>query len=136
VSDFRKLQVWRKAHVLALGVHRVAGGIRGPRNLPLRSQMVRAAMSIPANIVEGSGQESRREFGRFLRYAANSASELEYHLIVARDTRVIGLTDYAALASRTVEVRKMLRGLLKRVSQSYVVNHTNREKSQVGDRTY
>jgi four helix bundle protein len=73
-------------------------------------------MSIPANIVEGSGQESRREFGRFLRYAANSANELEYHLIVARDCRVISLNDFAALAGRTVEVRRMLRGLLKRVA--------------------
>ena len=75
-------------------------------------------MSIPTNIVEGSGQESRREFGRFLRYAANSATELEYHLMVARDTRVISLNDFSALVSRTTEVRKMLSGLLKRVSAS------------------
>jgi four helix bundle protein len=80
-------------------------------NVSLRSQMVRAAMSIPANIVEGCGQESRREFGRFLRYATNSASELEYHLMIARDIRVISLNDFAALVARTVEVRKMLRGL-------------------------
>jgi four helix bundle protein len=75
-------------------------------------------MSIPTNIVEGSGQESRREFRRFLRYAANSATELEYHLMVARDTRVISLNDFSALVSRTIEVRKMLSGLLKRVSAS------------------
>ena len=118
VSDFRKLDVWRKGHALALQVHHVAGGIRGSRNVALRSQMVRAAMSIPTNIVEGSGQESRREFGRFLRYAANSATELEYHLMVARDIRVISLTDYTALAGRTVELRKMLSGLLKRVLES------------------
>ena len=80
--------------------------------------MVRAAMSIPANIVEGSDQESRKDFGRFLRYAANSATELEYHLMIARDCRVISLNDFAALADRTVEVRKMLRGLLKRVAVS------------------
>jgi four helix bundle protein len=73
VSDFRKLVVWRKAHELAIRVHHVAGGIRGARNASLRSQMVRAAMSIPTNIVEGSGQESRRELARFLGYAANSA---------------------------------------------------------------
>ncbi len=96
----------------------MAGGIRGSINLSLRSQMVRAAQSIPANIVEGSGQESRREFGRFLRYAANSATELEYHLMIAHDIRVISLNDFAALVSRTVEVRKVLRGLLKRVSLS------------------
>lgn len=75
-------------------------------------------MSIPANIVEGSGQESRLEFGRFLRYAANSANELEYHLMIARDIKAITVTDFAGLHSRTVEVRKMLRGLIKRVSAS------------------
>jgi four helix bundle protein len=80
--------------------------------------MVRAAMSIPTNIVEGSGQGSRREFGRYLRYAANSATELEYHLVIARDIRAISLNDYVTLVSQTVEVRKMLRGLLNRVSAS------------------
>ena len=75
-------------------------------------------MSIPTNIVEGSGQESRREFGRYLRYAANSASELEYHLMIAHDIRAISLNDYSNLSSKTVEVRKMLRGLLKRVRAS------------------
>jgi four helix bundle protein len=116
VSDFRKLEVWRKAHELAIRVHRVAGGIRGATNLSLRSQMVRAAMSIPANIVEGSSQDSRREFARFLGYAANSATELEYHLIMARDIQAISLNDYTALVGRTVEVRKMLRGLMRRVT--------------------
>jgi four helix bundle protein len=80
--------------------------------------MVRAAMSIPTNIVEGSSQDGRREFGRFLRYAANSATELEYHLMVAHDIRAISLHDYAALSEQTVEIRKMLRGLLTRVSAS------------------
>ena len=78
--------------------------------------MVRAAMSIPANIVEGSSQESRLEFRRFLGYAANSATELEYHLMLARDIQTISLTDFSALVDRTVEVRKMLRGLIRRVS--------------------
>jgi four helix bundle protein len=115
VSDFRKLLVWRKAHELAIRAHQVAAGIRGSRNAALRNQIVRAAMSIPANIVEGSGQESRRKFARFLGYAANSANELEFHLLIARDIHAISLTDFAALRRRTVEVRKMLRGLTKRV---------------------
>jgi four helix bundle protein len=119
MSDFRKLKVWRKAHALAIAVHGAASGIRGQKNAALRSQMVRASMSIPANIVEGCGQESRREFARFLRYAANSASELHYHLIVARDTKVIGVNDFASFVAQTIEVKKMLNGLLKRVSASF-----------------
>lgn len=78
--------------------------------------MVRAAMSIPANIVEGRGQKSGREFARFLGYAVNSSSELEYHLIVARDVRVISISEFASLADQIAEVRRMLYGLSKRVT--------------------
>ena len=63
-------------------------------------------MSIPTNIVEGSGQERRREFGRFLRYAANSATELEYHKVIAPDIRVISVSDLAALESRGCRSQK------------------------------
>jgi four helix bundle protein len=121
VSDFRKLKVWRKAHALVLSVHHGVSGIRGSSYASLRNQMLRAAMSIPSNIVEGSGQESRREFGRFLRIALNSTTELEYHLILARDFHVVSVAEYAKLVSQTVEVRKMLLGLLKRVTSSGVI---------------
>src|SRR4051812_18690769 len=63
--------------------------IRPSQHVSLRNQMVRASASIPTNIVEGSRQASRRDFGRFLGYALNSASELEYHLMLSRD---IGIT--------------------------------------------
>jgi four helix bundle protein len=115
VSDYKKLSVWRKAHALALNVHRVAGGLRGPEYASLRSQMKRASMSIPTNIVEGVGQQSRKEFARFLRFALNSSSELEYHVTVASDTEAIEAKDFDSLIAQTIEVRKMLHGLLKRV---------------------
>jgi len=73
-------------------------------------------MSIPANIAEGRRQKSEKEFGRFLGYALNSSSELEYHLIVARDTKVLSEQDFVSLVSQTITVRKMLYGLLKRLS--------------------
>jgi four helix bundle protein len=117
VADFAKLHVWRKAHALALNVHNVATGIRGGSYASLRSQMIRAAMSIPANIVEGKGQKSGREFARFLGYAINSSSELEYHLVVARDFRVITLVECTPLLDQLIEVRRMLYGLQKRVQE-------------------
>ena len=115
MGDFKRLHVWRKAHALALNVHRVAARIRGSQYASLRSQMIRAAMSIPANIVEGTGQKSGRDFGRFLRYALNSSAELEYHLIVARDIRAVAQTDFLSLLSQVIEVRRMLHGLLNRL---------------------
>ena len=113
MSDYKKLEVWRKAH--ALDVHRIATRIRGSDNASLRNQLIRAAMSIPTNIVEGTGQKSGKEFGRFIGFAVNSASELEYHLMVVHDLRLIGASDFESLSSRTVEVRKMLHGLQNRV---------------------
>jgi four helix bundle protein len=72
-------------------------------------------MSVPATIVEGAGQTSQREFARFIRFALNSASELEYHLIMARDTKAITQSDVESLSAQTVEVQKMLHGLLQSV---------------------
>jgi four helix bundle protein len=115
MSDYRKLIVWRKAHALALNVHRVAAKLRGPDHATLRSQMMRAGMSIPTNIVEGTGQQSRKDFARFIRFSLNSTSELEYHLTVGRDTEAIDAPDFDSLSAQTIEVRKMLHGLLKRV---------------------
>lgn len=115
MSDFRKLKVWRKAHALALNVHRSLVHIRGADFASLRSQMQRAALSIPTNIVEGTGQRSGKEFGRFLSIAAKSTSELEYHLIFAHDIRLISLNDFESLSGQTIEVRKMLYGLQSRV---------------------
>lgn len=120
MSDFRKLEVWRKAHALALNVHRAAVAIRGSNYAGLRSQMIRSSMSIPTNVVEGNGQRSRAEFGRFVSVALNSSTELEYHLIIARDTKLISASDFAGLSDQTIEVRKMLYGLLRHIdSESF-----------------
>ena len=118
MGDFQKLAVWRKSHALALNVHRTAAGIRKKDQSSLRVQMVRAALSVPTNLVEGTGQRSPKEFARFVRIAINSACELEYHLMVARDIRAISTGDFASLSAQTVDVRKMLHGLNNRLSVS------------------
>jgi four helix bundle protein len=120
VSDFKKLHVWEKAHALALHAHRVATGMRRSQDLSLRGQIIRAAMSIPANIVEGRRQDSEKEFARFLRIALNSGCELEYHLILARDIRAISESDAESLLKECIEVRKMLHGLLNKLAKNPV----------------
>jgi four helix bundle protein len=118
MSDYRKLLVWRKAHALALDAHRAAAGIRGSQYAPFRSQIIRAALSIPANIVEGREQKTDAGFARFLRIALGSASELEYHLTAAHDIQAISTKrDYEALSNQVVEVRRMLHGLIRRLER-------------------
>ncbi len=115
MSDFMKLEVWRKAHALALVSNRVALTIRGSQYATLRNQIIRCSMSIAANIVEGREQKSDAEFARFLRYALGSSSELQYHFIVGRDIGVIGTDEYISLIAQVRQVRMMLFGLLKRL---------------------
>lgn len=113
MSDFKDLKVWQKAHTLMLKIHGMTDRMRASKFGALKGQMNRAAESIPANIVEGRSQESARVQVRFLRIALNSATELEYHLIAARDLLAIGSQDYAAATSQVIEVRKMLYGLIR-----------------------
>jgi four helix bundle protein len=118
MSDFRKLKVWGKSHALALSAFSVAKRIRGSESAPLRMQMIRAATSIPTNIVEGTGQESAKEFGRFLSIALKSSSELEYHLILAGELQLISKSDCTSLTDQTIQVRRMLYALRNRVAAS------------------
>lgn len=108
--------MWRKAHALTLNVHRLVATIRGSQNAPLRSQMMRAVMSVSANIVEGREQKTEREFARFLGYALASSSELEHHLLVARDIRAITTADFSSTLGQLIDVRKMLHGLIQKLS--------------------
>ncbi len=115
MSDYTKLVVWRKAHALSLSAHRAASCIRGAQYAPFRSQIIRAAMSVPANIVEGREQKTEAGFARYLRIALGSVSELEYHLLAARDIGAISETGYLPLCAQVGEVRRMLHGLLRRI---------------------
>ncbi|MGH7652598.1 MAG: four helix bundle protein [Gemmatimonadaceae bacterium] len=122
MADFKKLEVWRKGHALALLAHQVALTIRGSQYASLRSQIIRASMSIPANIVEGREQKTDAGFTRFLRYALASASELEYHVIIARDTAVISEEHFVSTIDQLKSVRMMLFALIKRLDPHPVTN--------------
>ena len=118
MADFRKLEVWQRAHELVLAVHDSAHTIRGAEYTALRSQIIRAVMSIEANIVEGRNQPTDRRFAQHLTIAVNSAYELEAHFIMARDFRLISDSDYATLRKGLIQVRKMLHGLIKKLKET------------------
>lgn len=118
MADYRKLRVWRKAHALALNAHRVATGIRGQQYATFRNQIIRSAMSVPTNIVEGRSQEKEAAFVRFLRISLASINELEYHLLAARDIGAISMSAHRSLADQVEEVRMMLHGLIRQLECS------------------
>ena len=75
----------------------------------------RCSASIAANIAEGCGKRSNAEFQRFLHIAAGSASELEYHFLLAKDLSFLSDEEYKKLDQSTFEVKRMLAGLIKKV---------------------
>ena len=85
MQDFKKLTVWQKAHLLTVAAYKATEAFPKDELYGLTSQIRRACISIPANIAEGCGREGKVEFNRFLQIALGSATELEYHLLLAYD---------------------------------------------------
>jgi four helix bundle protein len=116
VRAFHDLKVWHKAHRLTLDVYSITRGFPHEELYGLTSQLRRAASSIPANIAEGCGRSSSREFGRFLAIATGSASELEYHLLLAHDLKFIEPSDYSCLLNEVTEVKRMLSAFAQKLT--------------------
>jgi four helix bundle protein len=115
MRDFRKLFVWQKAHRLALDVQRAVESVPTRGNASLKSQTSRAAASIPANIAEGCGKSSDAEMVRYAEIVLGSTTELDNHLLFARDSGILGIATYAELEPRVAEVRRMLFGFVRAV---------------------
>jgi four helix bundle protein len=115
MKNFKELNVWLKAHQLVLAVYQVTKSFPSDELFGLTSQMRRAAASIPANIAEGCGRSSDAEFARFLYISFGSASELEYHILLAHDLGMLNQIDCGKLTENVIEIKKMLSSLIKKV---------------------
>ena len=120
MKDFRELQVWRKAHELTLAVYQITASFPREELYGLTAQLRRAGSSIAANLAEGCGRNGDAELARFCSMAMGSASELEYHLLLAHDLKLIQTKDYDALDQRAVELKRMLTVLLQKLNAENV----------------
>jgi len=118
VGNFKKLAVWEKSHQLVIEIYKVTGYFPQEELYGLTSQLRRAASSIPANIAEGSGRGGNKEMAHFLRIAQGAAHEVEYHLLLARDLKFLPDESYSQLEAKSIEVQRMLAGLITSVSSS------------------
>jgi four helix bundle protein len=103
MQSFRNFKVWEKAHAVALDIYSASRSFRKDELYGLISQIRRASTSIEANIAEGSCRKGDIEFGRFLRIAMGSASEPEYHLLLAHDLHIrqgLDSSDWLAESSK------------------------------------
>ena len=115
MKDFRDLQVWQKAHRLTLAAYAATSTFPREEVYGLTNQIRRCAASVAANIAEGCGKRGNPEFQRFLNIASGSASELEYHFLLARDLGFVSDLDYSKLNIAVVEIKRMLASLVRKV---------------------
>jgi four helix bundle protein len=116
MKDFRQLKVWEKAHNLTLRIYGVTRTFPKEELYGLTSQMRRASSSIAANIAEGCGRKTDADFCRFLVVALGSATELEYHLLLSHDLKLLIDVEYDSLQQELTETKKMLNAFIKRLS--------------------
>ena len=115
MQDFRKLEVWRRSHRLALHAYKLSRELPPDERFGLCSQIRRPASSIPANIAEGCGRRGRAELRQFLHVSMGSASELEYFLLLARDLKMLEVSRHQETEGEFIQIKKMLAGLLQQL---------------------
>jgi four helix bundle protein len=118
MQDFKNLKIWQKSHALSLAVYRVTSRFPREEIYGLTSQVRRAVASISANIAEGCCRGTQSDFARFLYIAMGSASELECHLLLARDLGFLSETDTEKLVSELGEIKRMITGLIKKLKSN------------------
>lgn len=112
LGSFEELSVWQKAHNLVLDVYKLTENFPSVEQFRLTDQLCRSASSIPANIAEGKGKNTIKEYLQFLYNARGSLEETKYHLILARDLGYVGNHDFDEMADRYNETGRMLNGLI------------------------
>ncbi len=117
VSSHRELVVWQKAMDMVVQVYQLASHFPSSENYRLVSQITRAAASVPANIAEGNGRGTSREYAHFLAIAKGSLMETETFLMLAVRLNYLSDADAQPTLTLVTEISKMLTALRTRMYQ-------------------
>ena len=115
ILHFQQLEVWQEAHKLTLLVYKITKAFPGEEKFGLVSQMRRAAVSIPANIVEDFKRRSLRDKLRFYNIAEDSLEEVKYFFILSKDLNYISSTD--ELITQADVIGRLLNGLITSIER-------------------
>jgi four helix bundle protein len=111
MGDFKQLKAWQDAMDLVEQIYRASTGLPVTERYGLQSQLRRAAVSIAANIAEGTGKSSDRELIRYLRIARGSASEVECLTLVCTRLGYLNSAVSGVLVNKVQSVSRLIMGL-------------------------
>ena len=110
-----KLKLWKRAVEFVVRLYKVTAPFPQEEKFGLTSQIRRAAVSVPANIAEGAGRQSDKEFAHFLSNAQGSASELATELLIAHKLGYLTSKDYNEISEEVDHIGRMIVGLARTV---------------------
>ncbi|MDD5626446.1 MAG: four helix bundle protein [Patescibacteria group bacterium] len=113
IKSFTDLRVWKEGHKLVLMIYKVTQKFPREEIFGLTSQLRRAAVSFTSNIAEGFSRPSYKEKMQFYCRALGSLTEVQNQLLIARDINYLSNKDFDPVATQTIELSKMINGLIK-----------------------
>lgn len=105
---FEDIQAWQKARIVAFDIYKICATGELAKDFDLRSQIRRSAASIMANIAEGQGRRTDKDFANFLNIALGSVAETKSHLYLALDLEYITLADFDNIYEKLDEIGRMV----------------------------
>jgi four helix bundle protein len=132
MGDYRKLDLWNRAHQLTLAIYQMTIPFPPYEQYGLTAQMRRAACSIAMNIAEGCGRNSDAELGRFLRIALGSAAEVEYQVVLSQELGYLQPEAARSICEEIDHLKRMLSRLVRRLHQSPPTGRT-RQPPRIAD---
>jgi four helix bundle protein len=118
VRSYRDLVVWQKGMELVEEAYKLAKLMPKTEEYRLTSQLLRAAVSIPANIAEGSSRGTRRDYANFISIAIGSLGETETLLELVVRCELVGAEHVERAQSLADEIGRMLNVLRQRLAES------------------
>ncbi len=119
IRSFTDLKAWQKGHQLVLAIYRISDKFPSRENFSLTDQIRRAAVSITSNLAEGFSRYGKKEKQQFYRMALGSLTELQNQLLIAKDLNYCTQEDFKKLADESVELGKMINGLIRSLNTNY-----------------
>ncbi len=113
MRNFRELEVWKEAMHLAKEIYQLTKQLPDAEKYGLIAQINRSAVSIPANIAEGCGKYSNKDFARFLQISLGSSYELETHLVLCEDLKFLKTKDSVKVINKVQLLQKRISSLIK-----------------------
>jgi len=118
MRDFKKLEIWKNGIILVKEVYKLSDNLPSTEKYGLKSQITRAAVSIPSNIAEGCSRNSEIEFKRFLEIAIGSLFELETQMIIITELNLIETSKINSILTLIQKEGKMINGLINKIKNS------------------